>query len=375
MNQQSKKKLTYVINDGDFFISHRFHIAQRAIQLGYEVSLIAPLFIRSKEIEAAGITFYEWNLNRHVTSFIEEWKSIVRLIQLYRMIQPDIVHHITIKAVLYGSIASRFQKIKKVINALPGLGQMFTDPSMRGQIKKLSMILLYRIIFFRFEQKIIFQNQKDLDEMKNLSIVSSNQSVLIRGAGISLEKFPLSPEPEGKITILMASRPLREKGIFEFVQAAEILNQKFPNLQFIFAGEIGLANIGSIPVDQFEKWKNESCVQFLGMVHDMPELIRRSHIICLPTYYGEGLPKFLLEAAAVGRPIVATNNRGCAEIVTEGRNGFLVPEKNVPKLVQALLNLIESKMLRIEFGKQGRNIISELQLTEADVAQKTIELY
>lgn len=307
-----------------------------------------------------------------VRSGVNPWKearTVARLVKIYRRERPDIVHHVALKPILYGSLAAAFSGTRKVVNALTGLGWLFTGN--RPAPIRHAAAMAYRAALKG--SKVIFQNKDDLKLFVDRRIMDERDAVLIRGSGVNLDVYAPTKEPPGTPLVILPGRMLADKGVSEFVSAAWALKLRKANARFALVGETDPENPGAIKDEQLKRWQSEGVVECWGRRDDMPEIYSRSAIVCLPSYR-EGLPKALIEAAACGRPIVATDVPGCREIARHQDNALLVPAKDASALADALNTLLESPDLRARMGRRGREI-AEAEFSQEIVAEATIALY
>lgn len=374
MNALKKNpKLLFVVTEDWYFVSHRLALAQAALKAGFDVSVATRVRLHGAEIEHAGIHLIPIKLRRKSANPYSELMAIAELISIYRRERPDIVHHVAMKPILYGSIAAWLTGVRNVINAIAGMGYIFVSSSSSARVIRWVVKKAFRILFSRENSKVIVQNADDLNFLQeNLNIKAANL-VLIRGAGVDTRKFIASPEPDGRIIVVLPARMLWDKGVGEFVEAARILREQGSDARFILAGGLDEANPAAIPTEKLSEWNQHADVEWWGHSESMADIYAQSHIICLPSYR-EGLPKALLEAAASGRPIVTTDVPGCREIVIDGHNGLLVPVKDGQALAKALGRLIADKELRVKMGSHGREMV-ETEFSEQRVFDQTLVLY
>ena len=371
-----KKKLVFVCNTDWFFLSHRLPLALEAIKKGFDVFLIAPNLGSKKTIKDYGITFIEITLKRDHSSIISEFKLILQLYKIYKKINPTIIHHITIKPCIYGSIAVLFLKYKpKIINAVTGLGYLFIE-SNKNILKKILTLFMKWVYSLNKNIYFIFQNNDDLLFFKKNILHPTHFCTIIAGSGVDEHVFIYTPPPtHKKIVILFASRIIIDKGVMELIQAALILKDKYLNqIEFKFFGRIDTCNPNNISLAEINKFKIENYISFYAPTNNIKDEIKQADIICLPSFYREGLPKILVEAMAIGRPIITTDNTGCNDCVENNINGFLVPIKNSQELANKIEVLINEKDLRESMGIEGRKFF-EKKFTLKMVVQKHIEIY
>jgi len=325
-------------------------------------------------IRAEGFDFIPLSISRKGLNPLGELRTLRFLRRTYERLQPDLVHHVTIKPVLYGSIAARLVGRMVVVNAVSGLGYAFTSRDARARALRPLLKILYRLALGHPRSRTIFQNPDDLSDLVGMGLVRKGQTVLIRGSGVDCARFHPTPEPKGPPIVLLASRMLWDKGVKEFVEAARIIRVHDGAVRFVLVGDPDLGNPSAIPVAQLEAWSRERAVEWWGQRDDMPAVLSQASVIVLPTMYGEGVPKVLLEAAASRRPIVATDVRGCREIVRPGINGMLVAPGSGTALAKAIRVLLASPDLRARFGCAGREIALAEFADETVVAQ-TLDVY
>ncbi len=349
-----KTKILFVANVDWFFISHRLVIAEEAKKNGFDVIVAAKDTGRSQEIIDKGIQFINLSFSRSGTNLIREFITLIKVFKIYYILKPDIVHHITLKPVIYGSLIAKVLKIKGVVNAISGLGYNFTEG--RKSLVQKVMLLIMKFGFNRKNVVIIFQNENDQKELTELGVIHpSNLRVRIKGSGVDLEKFHESSFPSfDRIKILLPIRMLWDKGVKELREASDILNKKYyDNIEFILSGLADEDNKAGVPASYLNDWQDGNFVKWIGYQKNMVEVYQDSHIVVLPSYR-EGMPKSLIEACAIGRAIVTTNAIGCRECVDEGINGLKVPVKHAQSLANAIETLVNNPSRIIEMGKASR---------------------
>jgi glycosyltransferase involved in cell wall biosynthesis len=368
------KTLLMVANVDWFFISHRLCIAHEASKLGWKVFVAAEDTGRGKEIEVDGIEFIDFKFSRSGTNPLDELKTLIAFRKLYKKISPDVVHHITLKPVIYGSVIAKFLKIKGVVNAISGLGYNFTGD--RQSLVQKIMLKLMKYGFNRKSLSIIFQNDDDERELKKLGVIYGNNAIIkIKGSGVDLDEFSFSEMPAfERIKILLPIRMLWDKGVKELKEASDILKEKYHNkAQFILSGLADEENKAGVPASYLNDWQDGEYVIWIGYQKNMVEVYKNSHIVVLPSYR-EGMPKTLIEACAIGRAIVTTDAIGCRECVDEGQNGFKVPVYSIQELADALEKLILDHELLVEMGKKSR-IKAEDEFNVIGVISTHLKIY
>lgn len=325
---------------------------------GLEVILVSPPGSYGPELEKLGFRWIPLNFSTRSINPLKELVLLWTLFKLYCKEQPDLVHHFTIKCALYGTFIARAIGGIKILNSITGLGHVFTDTRLRSRIISRFVTALYRLILSNKNIKVTFQNTEDRDYFVDHHLVKDDQISVIRGSGVDCKKFRPSKVVRvfsRPVRVLFASRMIKEKGVIELVQAAKILKQRQVDVEFIFAGDIYPENPSSLTKEEIHDIAKSGLITYLGHVHDMPNLIAGVDMVVLPSYR-EGSPKILLEAAASGKPIVATDIAGCRGIVCPQVNGILVPVKDISALADAIEILAKNPAMRIAFGKNGRKL-------------------
>jgi len=368
-----KPKILYLVTEDWYFWSHRLSLAQEAKWRGYEVLVVTRVNQHGDRIREQGFRVIDLNMQRRGMNIFKGLAAILEVVKIYKREQPDIVHHVAIKPALYGSIAAFIARIPGVINAITGMGYLFISKGFKVCIIRTWISCLFRFLFRKNKTYIIFQNSEDMEMFIISGIVRKNQACLIRGSGVNVDMFVTTPEPPEPIIVVLPARMLYDKGVKEFIDAARILMRKNYKTRCILVGDRDPENPAVVSKEQIQQWQEEQVVEFLGHQVDMPSVLAKAHIVCLPSYR-EGLPKALLEAASCGKPIVATDVPGCREIVQEGINGFLVPPKNSVALAEALIKLITNKELRLKMGSRGREIVLR-DFSEKKVVTETLAIY
>jgi len=372
-NSSPKRKILFLVTEDWYFWSHRLPLAKAALANGYEVVLATGVTNHGKRITDQGIRLIPLGLRRRSKNPFRELSAVFELTRIYRTEKPDLVHHVALKPVLYGSIAARICGIKSVVNAMAGLGYVFVTAGLKGMLMRSVMTWLYKLAFSHGNCMAVFQNPEDSKVFIDRGIIRPEQSVLIRGSGVNKKLFSPAPEPDGVPKVILASRMLWNKGVGELVEAARILKRRSVAGSVILVGQPDPDNPASIPEKILARWNSEGVVSWLGFRDDVAELLNQSHIAVLPSYR-EGVPKGLLEAAAAGLPLVATDVPGCREVVRPGVNGFLVPPRDPEGLARVLAKLLEDAKMRHEMGRQSRKIAVK-EFSEEQVAETTLSLY
>lgn len=353
-----------------YLFNFRLSLARALRDAGYEVVLISPDGPYGPQLAAEGFRWQAFPFSRRGMNLLEEIKTIFRLRRFYRTEQPDVVHHFTIKCVLYGSLAAHLAGVPKVINAITGLGYMFS----KGWLARLMrpvVLLFYRLVLRN--TTVIFQNPDDIALFQDHRLLEKSKIRLVRGSGADTDVFIPSPEPPGDPAVMMVGRFLWEKGVGEFVAAARSLQEEGVRARFVLVGDTYPDNPGAVPPEQLQEWVQDGVVEWWGWHDDMRTILPQAHILCLPSYR-EGMPLSLAEAGACGRPVVTTDAPGCREIVQNGVNGFLVPVRDSVSLAAALQKLIVDPALRQEMGRRGRERV-EAEFSVRRIVYETLQVY
>lgn len=367
------RRLLYLVTEDWYFCSHRLPLAVAARAAGYEVSVATRVTDHGPAIRDAGLDLIPLQLSRRSQNPLRELATIAQLIAIYRRVRPDIVHHVAVKPVLYGSLAARIARIPAVVNALAGMGYLFSSRELKARVLRPFVELAYRALIARPNSRLILQNPDDLALLRSRGIADPQRTVLIRGSGVDLATFAAVPEPVGVALVVLPARLLRDKGVVEFVEAARQLRAQGASARFVLVGAPDPDNPAAIAPELLRQWIAEGLVESWGWRDDMAEVFRECHIVCLPSYR-EGLPKALIEAAACGRPIVTCDVPGCREVVTDGDNGWLVPARDATALARALGRLIADPPLRARMGARSRSR-AEAEFSIDGVIERTLALY
>lgn len=372
----TRPRLLIVVNNPAFFLSHRLPIGLAARNAGWDVHVATPCQPADAigRIEAHNLSHHPIALSRSGTRPRVELKTLIALYQIYRRLRPDLVHHVTIKPVLYGGLMARLAGCPAIVSAVSGLGYVFSGESLRHRILRTVAVRFYRHALRHPRSRVIFQNPVDRTTLHELGVIDSKQSVMIRGSGVCLEEFAQAPEPQGPPVVLLPARMLRDKGVFEFVEAAKALKRSRTEARFVLAGDLDPGNPAAIAKDTLDAWVAEGIVEWWGHCADMPMTLKQSHLVVLPSFYGEGLPKALIEAAATGRAIVTTDHPGCRDAVKDGDNGLLVPPRDSTALAEAIRTLLDDPKHRRAMAQRGR-VRAEAEFSVDEVVRKHLEVY
>jgi glycosyltransferase involved in cell wall biosynthesis len=341
-------RIAIVVNEAKFFVSHRLVLAKAARDAGYEVVVITPGGDGQAEILAAGFEWHELRMSRGGRSPLRELHAVWQLYRLYRRLRPDLVHHVAMKPIVYGTLVARLAGVPAVVNAVSGMGYMFTGGS---RLRAAFGALLYRVALRHPGLTLILQNSDDLATFRRW--LPGVDIVLVPGSGVDIERFHPPRLPPADPCVLFTGRMLRHKGVGELIAAAARVRARCPAARFVLVGRADPDNPSAIPVADLERAAEAGDIEWLGERKDIDALLRTASVFCLPSYR-EGLSKSLLEAAATGVALVTTDAPGCREVVQHERNGLLVPVGDAQALADAVLRLLGDAPLRARLGAAAR---------------------
>ena len=346
------KKLLMILNTDYALLSHRIDLAIAAKNEGYEVHVACGVTDFKDEIENYGILLHDIKMTRSGLNVFKELIVFFRILTLYKRISPSAIHLITIKPIVYGGIASRLLRLRGVIFAISGLGYVFSSQQWKARVVKTIVKPIYKYIFNGKNSKVILQNKTDIYYMLNNRLLVQDKIVLIAGSGVSLDEYVFVPESK-TLNVLMASRLLRDKGVFEFIEASYKVKEALPNVKFILTGAFDKENPESIGEQELKDALKKSPVKYIGYTNNIYKEICNCNVAVLPSYR-EGLPRFLIEAAASGRASISTDAPGCSDVIDNNKTGLLVPIKNFKALADAIILLLSDENIRYEMAKNAR---------------------
>ncbi|HPE60387.1 MAG TPA: glycosyltransferase family 4 protein [Thiolinea sp.] len=370
------QKILFVGNDLAFFFSHRLPLAKQALRAGYQVHIAMPEGREHPLVDSLrilGMHYHPVAIRRMGRNPWHELTAVFSLYRLYRAERPDLIHHIAMKAILYGGLASLFQHSGQSLFAFTGLGTLFTHEDRGTRLLRQVLEPLYRLIFLPVRAWALFQNPDDLNLFLGSGITSRQRSFLIRGSGVNLQDYQPVPEPEGVPVVMLASRLLRTKGVDEFAGAAALIAACGIRARFVLVGDCP-DNHDAVPEVRVREWVRRGQLEWWGYCSDMPAILVRASIVCLPAHYREGVPKVLLEAAACGRALVASDIPGNREVVQDGDNGLLVRPRDEHALAAAIATLLADPERRASMGRNGRRLV-EREFSVEQVVGKTLAIY
>lgn len=364
-------RLLFLVTEDWYFTSHRLPMARAAKKAGFDVHVATSVTDQSEKIIAEGFTLHPLAWSRATTGPFAIVKEVIDIAKLYRKIRPSLVHHVALKPVILGQLAATGLKVASV-NMVAGLGSGFIGSGTKAALRRMALSRTLRFLLNRARSIVVVQNEDDRKALINLGIWPESIR-LVQGSGVDTTRMTPLPEPEGPITVGIAARMLEDKGIRPLVEAQSILRARGQNIDLLLAGDPDPANRSSISEAEMKDFSTRPGVSWLGHVEDVRELWARAHIAALPSRR-EGLPKALLEAAAFGRPIVATNVPGCRDVGVQNENALLVPVDDAKALADAIERLAKDKILRQSFGQKGRERVETL-FSSAMIGEKILSIY
>lgn len=366
----------YVINVDWYFNLHWLQRARAVKATGAEVHLVMGVTDCSiiNRLTQEGFVCHPWNIDRRSMSPRLNLQRFIDLYRILKTIKPGLIHAVTIKPNIFIGLMSYWLKTPYVLS-VTGTGIIFSGASLRARCAKPFVRLLYQLSRYnKTPRKFIFENREDRDYFVNTGLCDDREAVTILGAGVDTDTFSPTLEHSNTPVVLFAGRLLWDKGLGDLVEAGKILRRRGLDFNLQVAGIVDQATINSIDRNALETWQREGLIQWLGTVQDMPQLLANATLVVLPTFYGEGIPRILIEAAACARAIITTDIAGCREIVENGLNGLLVPPRDIMALANAIAYLLNDSELRKKMGYQGRQKV-ERCFSERQVIAETNAIY
>ena len=367
------KKLFVIVNEDRFFLSHRKEIALAAREAGWDVTVVCKDTGQRQDVEALGLKMLELPINPTGMNLSQELRTWWFLYSLYIKNRDAVIHHVGLKNILWGGLAAKLARVHGVVNAVSGMGAIFSGDKM-GMTAR-GILALMRFSNKRKRVKVIFQNQEDKTLFLNRGVVGESQVEFIKGSGVDLNDFRYVPEPVSEtLKVVFTARMVKEKGVMELIEAAERLRKDYEGkLEFWLCGRLAV-NADAVSKEELETRCDGRYIKWLDFQKDIRSILEQCHIMAFPSYYREGVPKSLIDACAVGRPIVTTNSIGCKDVVDDGVNGFLIPVRDSEALAQKLRILIEDKNLRVSMGRATREK-AEREFGLDSVVERHLEIY
>ena len=387
-SERLPSSVAIVSNADSSLYRNRAPIMLKLLESGVRVYAVAPPGRFVSAIEEMGVEFVPWEINRSSLNPLLELNSLLRLLRIYRRLKPDLVQHYTVKPNVYGAVAARLAGVPVVFGGVVGLGSAFAPGGFKRSMLR-SAVRAFYAVGTALSDRMTFQIEHDAQLLCGNSTKGRRQAIVIPGgSSIDLDAFSQESVPQTArskirkdlgilptdLIVTMASRLLYNKGVPEYVEAAKVIRSKHQNARFILAGERDTGSRDSVTEMDLKAWANEGSTLYVGHRDDMPQLLAISDIVVLPTYYPEGIPRVLIEAAAMSRPIVATAIPGVVEVVEDGVNGLLVPPRDPSALAEAIGRLLDDPALRSRYGTVGRRKAEE-QYDDNVVAGRYLDEY
>lgn len=349
---RKSRRLLFIASDGRFFVSHRFPLAQTALQRGYEVAVACPDTDIQEIIQKNGFLYFEIFLRRNSRSPWNELRSLGSILKVVLKFRPNVVHLITAKPIIYGGIIARFLRVRS-LSAITGLGHVFLHHSLGKRVLRKLIVMGYRLAVGHRLSTLIFQNDSDLGTFRAYGLLSSANHVMIRGSGTDLDRITPTPLPAGPTVVVLPARLLLDKGLAEFFEAARLLKARGVNAVFRLLGDRDKDNPTSVSLSTLQSWVDSGFLEWHPFQSDISAALANSHIVVLPSYR-EGFPKTLIDAAAAGRAAAASNVPGCRDAIVPGITGVLFEPRDASDMARVLEPLILDRALQARMGAAAR---------------------
>jgi glycosyltransferase involved in cell wall biosynthesis len=366
--------MLFLVTEDWYFVSHRLALAEAAVRAGYRVVVACRVQAHGEQIRDSGCEVRALDWRRSGNTPLDHWRAWCEVLRVYREVRPDLAHHVALKPVVFGALAAWRTGTTRIVSAVAGLGFVFSSESLRARMLRPLLRRLLMLALRGERHRVIVQNEDDLATVVRGGLAPSARVVLIRGAGVPTEVFHPGEPASGPPIVVLVARLLWDKGVGEFVRAAESLRTGGVAARFRLIGASDPGNPAAVPDSQLEAWRASGAVECLGHRDDIAPLLRESAIFCLPTRYGEGIPRSLLEAAATGLALVVTDAPGCREVVRHRETGLLVPQGDQRALETALVELLADPGLRARLGASARTLV-EQEFALPKVINETLALY
>lgn len=366
-------KVLLFANTDWYIYNFRIELARSLREAGHSVVIVVPDGQYVQRIRDAGFRVIVLDMSRRGINLVQEVSTLYRLVGIYRKECPDIAHHFTIKAVVYGGLVAKIAGIHAIVHAVAGMGYVFSSRSILAKILKPLLKMMLKWILKCRHSLLILQNRDDVEQFVSMGMLPRQCIRLIRGSGVNIGRFfPVERSGNKEFRVLLATRLLWDKGVREYVEAAKHCH--YSEIKFIVAGNTDIGNPASVPAEYLNEQVAAGYIEYVGHVEDMAEIMSTVHAVVLPTVYGEGVPRVLLEAAASGLPIVATDVPGCREIVHNDDNGYLIKPKSWEAVLQAIEKLYRDPTMARQMGLRSREIVV-VEYDEKKVIQQTLGVY
>lgn len=367
----TRKKILMIAPQTDTFVNFRGDLIRDIRKKGYKVTVVVPEDKCREFFDKNGVKVRLIGLKKNSFSVLNTSNYYKELVKIISEEQPDKVFAYTIKPVIFGSLAAKRAGVKEIYSLICGLGMLFCSDSFKVKLVRLGVGMLYKRAL-KCNTKVIFQNKDDINEFVSRKYVKRDKCELVDGSGVNLKKFPRTELPAKGVSFLMVSRVLKEKGVMEYLKAAAMVKNHHPEVTFRYIGAID-KNKNAIKGETINPYIEDGTVDYVAGTDDVARYIARCNVFVLPSYYREGIPKTLLEAMAMGRPIITTDTPGCRETVVDGENGFFVQVKRAKDLAQKMIWMVENRDKLNEMGDKSYEMCLE-RFTVAKINKRMMEI-
>ncbi|SEJ45973.1 glycosyltransferase family 4 protein [Frateuria terrea] len=370
-------KFVFYANTDWYLYNFRLSTARRLQADGHEVVMLSPPGEFGDRFAGLGFRWITLPMDRASLNPLREAMTLRHLVRVLRREKPDLLHNFTVKCAVYGGAAARMARVPATVNAVAGMGYVFTSNDLKARSLRPVVRALMRATLDHRRSLLVLQNPDDADIFRRARLVARDRVHVIRSSGVDTRRFQPSSMSgrDGRLRVLLAARLLWEKGIGEYVEAARLLKAQGRDIEFVLAGSPDPGNPRSVDGEQVRRWAEEGAITWLGHVEDMPALLATIDVMALPSYYREGVPKSLIEGAAAGLALITTDQPGCREVVTRhGFDGLVVPPRSAEALATLIARLDDDRELLARLGAKAREkAIAEFD--ERSVIQRTLDVY
>lgn len=368
-----RPRLLFLITEDWTFWEIRRDLARIAKDAGYDVLVATRVTEHADRIQNEGFQLIPISMRRRSRNPFRELMTFIEVVRLYCRTRPKIVHHVAMKPIIYGSLAAWMTRIPVVINVFAGLGYAYTDRPRRVSVVRAMMRMALKIAVRGSRSMVVFQNRDDQELLARARIVTTSHVRLIAGSGVDITRFSPGGTPADPPIVMLVGRMLWDKGVGEFVEAALLLKKKSVRARFVLVGRCDQDNPSAIEEEQLNRWAQEHSIEWWGHREDLPAVFGVATLVVLPSYR-EGLPKVMLEAAACGKAMIATDVPGCRDVIQHRKTGLLVPVRDPPALADAVHTLLENQELRVALGVAARDFVRREHSTER-IGRQYLDLY
>jgi glycosyltransferase involved in cell wall biosynthesis len=371
-------KFVFFANTDWYLYNFRLSTALRLRKDGHDVVMVSPPGAFGERFAAHGLRWVPLPMDRASLNPLREAATLYQFIRILRQEQPDLLHNFTVKCAVYGALAARIARVPATVNAVAGMGYVFTSDTFKARALRPIVKTLLRTALNGDRSLLVLQNPDDAVTFGDAGLIAPEKVRVILSSGVNTTRFQPSRRPPNRherLRVLLAARLVWEKGIQEFVDAAALVHRWGRDVDFVLAGTPDPGNPHAVPADQVRQWVDAELIRWLGHVDDMPGLLSTVHVMALPSYYREGVPKSLIEGAASGLALITTDRPGCREVVTkDGYDGLRVEPRNARALAKCIVQLDDDRELLAQLGSRARQKAMK-DFDERIVIQKTVDVY